>query len=145
MEDFEIINYFDDDYQEYWRNEINRGDWDGCQKLYEILNQDKFKEIYGNNSKLYLVTDGESLICFCGFMEKNSVDSSKAPCIGFVYTFSEYRGNGYMGELIDYIYDEENCSELFVATEHNGLYEKFGFSFVEEKSDGSKILRIYKK
>ncbi|MCQ2588337.1 MAG: GNAT family N-acetyltransferase [Treponema sp.] len=145
MEDFEIINYFDDDYQEYWRNEINRGDWDGCQKLFEILNQNKFKEIYGENSKLYLVTDGESLICFCGFMEKNPVDENKNPWIGFVYTFSEYRGNGYMKELIDYIYDEENCSELFVATEHNGLYEKFGFSFVEEKLVDSKNMRIYKK
>lgn len=146
MEDFEIINYFDDDYQEYWRNEINRADWDGCQKLYKLLMEDAFKATFGDNSKLYLVTDGESLICFCAFMEKNSeVDSSLKPWIGYVYTFKEYRGNGYMNELIQYIYDEEQCSELFVSTEHNGLYEKFGFEFVKDVQINGENRRIYKK
>lgn len=145
MEDFEVVNYFDDDYQEYWRNEIRRGDWDGCQKLFEILNAGKFKEVYGEGSKLYLVTDGESLICFCAFMEKNeSVDGALNPWIGYVYTFKEYRGNGYMGELIEQVL-QENGGHAYVATLCNGLYEKYGFDFVSEKETSEGTKRIYRK
>lgn len=146
MDEFDVLNYFDNKYQEYWRNEINRGDWEGCQQLYGLLSNETFKSTYGENSKLYMATDGESLACFCAFLEKKpEADSELKPWIGFVYTFREYRGNGYMKELIDYIASKENLSEVYVATEHEGLYEKFGFEYVKETATNGKTNRIYKK
>lgn len=146
MDEFELINYFSNNYQEYWRNEIRRGDWEGCQQLYDLLSNETFKSTYGENSKLYMATDGESLICFCGFLEKKlEADSELKPWIGFVYTFKEYRGNGYMKELIDLIASKENLSEVYVSTECNGLYEKFGFEYVKDTSENGVSNRIYKK
>lgn len=147
MEEFEIINYFDDDYQEYWRNEIQRTDWEMGIKLFDILSAESFKEIYGENSKLYLVTDGESLICYCAFMEKNpSISDEYNPWIGYLYTFDEYRGNGYMRELVEFVTGEiEGAEKVYVATELDDFYEKLSFDFVKEieSSEGKK--KIYSK
>ncbi|MBQ8211139.1 MAG: GNAT family N-acetyltransferase, partial [Treponema sp.] len=59
------------------------------------------------------------------------------PWVGFVFTFPKYRGNRLSEKLIDYaaelaknLYSESE--NLYVSTDHVGLYEKYGFFFLKE-------------
>ena len=49
--------------------------------------------------------------------------------MGFVYTFPEHRGHRYAGKLleeIERIAGEEGIPEVYISTDHIGLYEKYG-------------------
>lgn len=72
------------------------------------------------------------------------------PWLANVYVDEKYRGNGICGELMNTV--KENAkniglTELFLYTKHVGLYEKFGWKFIENvetfKKD-SPIERLYK-
>ena len=66
------------------------------------------------------------------------VDDNLFPWIGFVYTFPEYRGNRYSELLINNCADiakKKGFEKLWIATDHDGLYEKYGFVYLENRID----------
>lgn len=133
FEEFDIIDYFEDDYQEYWREQINRSDWKGASKLFDLLSQEKFRDLYGEGAKLFLVTDGETLICYCALVEKTpELGEETSPLLCYMYTFEEYRGNGFMNELVDYILGEinEDLEAVFAAVQEDDLTSQ-GFEAVK--------------
>ena len=104
----EIINYFDSNNQEHWKEEIKKSDWVAGAFLYELLSENKFKNLVGETSKLLLLTDGEKLAAFCTYAERDEIeDPTLTPWVGFVYTFPEYRGGRRMGLLLDRAYEQE--------------------------------------
>ena len=42
-----IINFFDSDRQNYWLNEIKKGDWGAARFLYELLSNGTFFDAAG--------------------------------------------------------------------------------------------------
>lgn len=76
---------------------------------------------------------------FCTFTEKDDIQPTElTPWIGFVYTFPEYRGHRYIGELfreIESIAAAGGVQEIFLSTNHTGLYEKYGFEFFQIMND----------
>ncbi len=66
-----------------------------------------------------------------------------------VYVDEAYRGKGIGKMLLNTVYDNAKklgLKELYLYTKHNGLYEKFGFTFVEEVKtfkEDSPIERLY--
>ncbi len=46
----QIIEYYDSDRQEHWLNQIKKSDWGAGQYLYELLSQNRFKEMTGSTS-----------------------------------------------------------------------------------------------
>ena len=67
-----------------------------------------------------------------------------------VYVAEAYRGKGIcraMMETVPEYAKQANLSELYLYTKHNGLYEKFGWEFVEEvptfRAD-SPVERLYR-
>ena len=97
-----------------------------------------------------MLIDGDKLISFCTFAPYDDINPTElTPWVGFVYTFLEYRGNHYAGLLLDYaesiaaIMGKEN---IYISTNHIGLYEKYGYEFLKmDKDIHGEDTRVYRK
>ena len=134
-----IIEYFSTDNREYWLSKIKESDWGAGQYLHELLKNQKLKQLVGENTRVFLLTDRENLVSFCTFAEKDDIQPTDlTPWIGWVYTFPQYRGNRYSGKLLSYIEtlaEEEGNKKIYISTNHNGLYEKYGYEFFKVMKD----------
>ena len=57
-----IIEYYASDDQEHWLSEIKRSDWGAGQFLYELLRDNRLKELCGENTKVLLLADDDALV-----------------------------------------------------------------------------------
>lgn len=133
--------------QKQWINKIRECDWGAARFLADLLEQDKFYEITGDGS-LIIMTDGEKIVSFCTLTHRDCVDDDTLfPWIGFVFTSPIYRGNRYSEQLIEYTCGkakEQGFENVYIATDHIGLYEKYGFTYIESRVDiYNDISRIY--
>ena len=136
----QIINYFESDRKEHWKKEIALADWGAAGFLVELLeNKAKFDELLGEETRVYLMVDGDKLVSFQTLAFQDGVrDESLFPWIGFVFTFPEYRGNRYSEQLIRHAEAQaknEGRSRVYIATDYVGLYEKFGYEYMESRID----------
>lgn len=134
-----IIEYFSTDKKEYWLSKIKESDWGAGQFLYELLKNQKLRSYVGENAKVLMLVDGENLISFCTFADKDDIQPTElTPWIGWVYTFPKYRGHRYVGRLLSYAEElakENGMNHIYISTNHNGLYEKYGYEFFEMMKD----------
>lgn len=145
-----IIEYFSTDNKEYWLSKIKESDWGAGQHLYELLKNQKLKQFVGENTKVLMLVDGEQLVAFCTFAEKDDIQPTDlTPWIGWVYTFPNYRGNRYTGKLLNYaekLAKEDEVQSIYISTNHNGLYEKYGYEFFKIMKDmNGEDSRVYIK
>ena len=135
----EIIEYFCSNDKEHWLSKIQESDWGAGRYLYELLKNHKLKQLVGENTKVLLLVDGNNLISFCTFAEKDDIQPTDlTPWIGWVYTFPGYRGNYYSGKLLSYaenLAKEAGMKNIYISTNHIGLYEKFGYEFFKTMKD----------
>ena len=147
----EIVEFYTCDNQNHWSNEIKRSEWDAGQFLYELLRDNSLKELCGERTKVFLLTDGDKLVSFCTYAEQDDIrEPSLTPWVGFVYTFPAYRGNRYMGRLLERVYEQANKDKyeyLYISTGEVGLYEKYGYSFWKIMKDmhgeDSRVYRVH--
>ena len=97
-----------------------------------------------------MLTDGNELISFCTYAEKDDIQPTElTPWMGFVYTFPEHRGHHYVGllmEEVERLAIKEGVSEVYISTNHIGLYEKYGCEFKAEMHDmNGELSRVYVK
>ena len=134
-----IIEYFSTNNKEYWLSKIKESDWGAGQFLYELLKNQKLKEYVGENTKVLMLTEGGDLISFCTFADKDDIQPTElTPWIGWVYTFPHYRGHRYVGKLLSYaeaVAKTDGINSIYISTNHNGLYEKYGYEFFEMMKD----------
>lgn len=147
----EIIDFFKSDNREHWLNQIIKctPDWRAVSALTHFIEGRNFHYHLGRGT-LFLLTDGDRLISFLTFSERDCIDDdSLSPWIGFVFTRPEYRGNRYAGRLIAHceeIARENNIPKIYVCSDHVGLYEKYGFSYIESRASiYGEESRIYSK
>ncbi len=150
MAQMQVIDYDSCGQQEYWLNEIKKSDWRAGQFLYKLLSENKFKDMVGEKSKVLMLVNDNKLISFCTYAEKDDIQPTVlSPWVGFVYTFPQYRGHRYMGKLfqeIEKIAKAENVREIFISTNHTGLYEKYGCEFYQIMNDmNGEPSRVYRK
>lgn len=133
-----MINYFDRNDREHWLSEIKKSDWGATPTLVGFLENGTFFEMLGDGV-LLLLTDGDKLVSFLTFAHNDCIDDkSLSPWIGFVFTFPEYRGHRYAGRLIERceeIAREHSVKNIYICTDHIGLYEKYGYSYLENRVD----------
>ena len=146
----QVIDYFSCERPEHWLNQIKKSDWGAGQFLYQLLSENKFKDAVGEKSKVLMLTDGDELISFCSYAEKDDIQPTElTPWMGFVYTFPEYRRHRYVGKLfleIEKLAKAENVHDIFISTNHTGLYEKYGCEFYQTMNDmDGEPSRVYKK
>ncbi|MBQ7715738.1 MAG: GNAT family N-acetyltransferase [Clostridia bacterium] len=134
-----VINYFESDRREHWVSEIGKSDWRAGAFLHGLLEKDDFFETFGERSALLLLTDGDELISFCTYAERDDIpDTELTPWMGFVYTFPKYRGHRYAGLLFDgieRIARKNGVSEVYISTFDTGLYEKYGCEYLAQMKD----------
>ena len=134
-----VINYFDSDSKAHWLEEIKNSDWRAGAFLHRMLSENTFFENVGEGSKVLLLTDGDKLISFCTFSKYDDIQPTDlTPWIGFVYTFPQYRGNRYAGLLFEEavrLAKAEGVHAIYLSTNHNGLYEKYGFEYLTMMKD----------
>lgn len=134
----EIINYFESENKPHWLSEIKKSDWGAAPVLAGFLENGTFFEKLGDGI-LLLLTDGDKLVSYLTFALRDCIDDKTMyPWIGFVYTFHEYRGHRYAGQLMERCHDiarENNVESVYISTDHVGLYEKYGYSYLENRTD----------
>ena len=145
-----VIRFYESDNKELWISEIERSDWRAGAFLSRLLREGEFFKTVGNDSDVLLLTDGDELISYCTFAEKDDIQPTElTPWVGFVYTFPEHRGNRYAGMLFDEVerLAKEKCVEkVYLSTNHVGLYEKYGWEFLTMMDDmDGEPSRIYIK
>lgn len=144
-----ILELHNSSEQKQWIDRIRNCDWGAAKYLADLLEQDKFYEMVVDGS-LIIMTDDEKIVSFCTLTQRDCVDDDTLfPWIGFVFTAPEYRGNRYSGALVEYACDkakEQGFENVYIATDHIGLYEKYGFTYIESRVDVSNdISRIYRR
>ena len=146
----QVINYYDSNWQPHWLGKIRSSDWNAGAFLAELISNGTFFDAVGKKSKILLLTEGDELISFCTYAERDDIQPTElTPWMGFVYTFPEYRGHHYVGKLfeeIERIAKEDGTPEVYISTNHIGLYEKYGCEFkaIMNDMDGNPS-RIYVK
>lgn len=146
----QVIDYYNCDRQGYWLEQIKKSDWGAGQYLYELLSENKFKDIVGEKSKVLMLVSEDELISFCTYAEIDDIQPTMlTPWIGFVYTFPQYRGHRYLGKLfqeIEKLAKAENVHDIFISTNHTGLYEKYDCEFYQIMNDmNGEPSRVYRK
>lgn len=136
----QIIEYFEDERKEHWKKEMLASDWGSAFFLVELLDdRDKFKELLGEETKVYLLVDGERLVTFATLSHQDCIrDESMYPWIGFLFTFPDYRGCRYSEKVICHAEEQarnNGHSKTYIATDHIGLYEKYGYVYMETRVD----------
>ncbi len=125
--------------QKNWLFKIGQSDWRAGKFLFQILSDGSFNQRYGEKSKVFLLTQGNDLISFCTFAEKDDIPETElTPWIGFVYTFPAFRGKRRIGKLIEHVYrlaKKVGYKTIYISTDQKGLYENFGFSFLRTARD----------
>lgn len=130
-----IINYFQDENQPHWLEQIAQYQWGAAKFLTKLLKEGTFHEAVGQGT-LFLLADGEKLVSFISFAERDCVDVPYGPWIGFVHTALEYRGQRCAGVLIDHamkLAAQQHVEQVYICTDHVGLYEKYGFTYLENR------------
>ena len=143
-----IIEFFECSEKEHWLSEIEKSDWRAADFLVKIIRENTFADYWGEGGKLFILADGEKIASFATLCRKDCIeDDSLFPWIGFVYTFPEYRGRRLMGTLISHAISEaqeQGAERVFICTDHVGLYEKYGFTYMESRPDvWGEVSRIY--
>ena len=96
-----------------------------------------------------LCLDGEKIVGGMGVIENDFHDRPDlAPNVCAVYTEEAYRGRGIAGRLLEKVVSdmrEKGISPLYLATDHTGFYERYGWEFLcEAHSDGEEgTTRMY--
>ncbi|MBQ8176697.1 MAG: GNAT family N-acetyltransferase [Oscillospiraceae bacterium] len=144
----EIFDYFSNE-QRSWIEKIRSCDWRAAKFLADLLEQDRFHNVLGNGS-LFILADGEKLVSFCTLTSRDCIkDDDLFPWVGFVFTAPEYRGKRYSGEVIEAACKKalrQGFDKVYLATDHVGLYEKYGFTYMESHTDiYGEESRIYSK
>lgn len=146
----QIINYFESPDPPALLAQIKKCDWRAAEFLAELLEKDTFHETLGGWGDLYILMDGDQLVCFATLTGQDAVrDESLTPWIGFVYTAPAYRGHRYAGHLLrhaEMVAASRGFGRIYIATDHVGLYEKYGYVYQEHQIDcwGSNQQVLYK-
>ena len=145
-----IVEYFASgaDVRAVLLRELRRCGWSAGEFLLRLLEEGTFAQTLGGTGKLFFLLDGANVVSFLTLTARDCVVAPEmTPWIGFVYTFPEYRGHRYAGRLLDHARKSAASAGepfVFLATDHAGLYEKYGFSYWGELPDiHGETSRIY--
>ena len=144
-----VVDFYENDNQQDLIEKIEQGDWSATKYLAKLLREGTFRTLVGGGT-VYLLMDGENIVSFVTLTHQDCIaDEALYPWLGFFYTFPAYRGHRYGGQLLEYGAQEakkQGHKQVYLATDHEGLYEKYGFTYLENRVDIYGVdSRIYKK
>ena len=69
----QVVNYFESNRQAHWLEEIKRSDWNAGSFLADLISRGMFFDAVGAEAKVLLLTEGDELISFCTYAEKDDI------------------------------------------------------------------------
>lgn len=130
-----IIKYDND---EVWLDKINEADWSAASFLVNLVKTRQFDQVLSGGD-IYLVIEEAELIGFFTITNQDCIaDKTLFPWLGFVYVFPLYRKQGFLRKIIAFAFDTVKAlgyEQLFVASEHLELYQKFDFEYYDKRID----------
>lgn len=133
-----VVDFYESDDQQALIERIEQGDWGAAKYLAKLLRECTFRTLVGGGT-VYLLMDGENIVSFVTLTHQDCIaDETRYPWLGFFYTFPAYRGHRYGGQLLEYGAQEakkQGHKQVYLATDHMDLYEKYGFSYLENRID----------
>ncbi|MBR0460040.1 MAG: GNAT family N-acetyltransferase [Victivallales bacterium] len=145
-----IVEYFESDAstRQSLLRELRRCDWAAGGFLMRLLEEGMFAKTLGGEGKLFFLLDGNAVVSFLTLTAQDCIAApGMTPWIGFVFTFPEYRGRHLIGTLLDHARKcaaQKGSLFVFLATDHVGLYEKYGFSYWGSRRDVyGEMSRVY--
>lgn len=145
-----IVNFFESDNRAALLAKLKACDWSAARFLTDLLEKDTFNATLGGWGSLFLLMDGEDLVSFATLTGQDAVrDDKLTPWIGFVFTQPEYRGHHHAGKVLAHAEASAAAlghSRIYIATDYVGLYEKYGYTYQENRVDcwGDDMRVLYK-
>lgn len=125
--------------------EIYNADWKAAKYLASKMIGDEFDDWEG----IVVAEDRDRIVGFCSFVNKDIVDLVYSPYIAIVYVDPNFRGNGISKELVKIAENQllkVGFQSIYIVTQHVGLYEKWGYSQIDEAEDKfGRIMRVLEK
>jgi len=144
-----IVEFFSCDNKEHWIFEMEKCDWGAGKWLSQLLKNNELQKFVGEGALVPMLTDGDKLVSFCTFAPLDEIQPTNlSPWIGFVYTFPEYRGMRCAGKVLDWSECVATIMEedaVYISTDHVGLYESYGYDFLEIVKHDDEDCRVYVK
>lgn len=145
-----VVDYFSGGKREHWLAQIAKSDWGAGAFLHKLLSEGGFFDAVGSKSHVLLLTDGDELVSYCTYAEKDDIQPTElTPWVGFVYTFPPRRGHRFAGLLLDEagrLAKNDGFKEFYISTNHVGLYEKYGCEYKTQLIDiDGNLSRVYVK
>ncbi|MDD6142528.1 MAG: GNAT family N-acetyltransferase [bacterium] len=87
--------------------------------------------------RVAVALDGARICAFCTAAKTDCIpDLPYTPYVGYVFVDEAYRGNRLSERLIQFCADylkSVGFQELYLISDHVGLYEKYGFSVIDRQ------------
>ena len=146
----EIVEYSNCVEKDNYVGQIEACEWRAAKYLAALLKENRLQTALGGWAKLYLLVDGNTIVSFVVLSAQDCInDQSLTPWLGFFHTAPQYRGKRHGKKLIDHVCEvakEEGFKTVYLATDHVGLYEKYGFAYLENRIDVyGEDSRVYKR
>lgn len=127
-----------------WGSKIN------TKEEFEFKINKKIDKIKNNLDNPYyaklILLDDDNLLGFISLFETDGEDRiDLKPWYATMYVKEEYRGNGYSKILNDAILKEaknRNFNKVYLKSNLNNYYEKFGAIYMEDLNNGEKLYYI---
>lgn len=128
------VLYSETENKAHWQMAIAQSDWGAGKHLASLLQTKQLQ-----NAEVLLLTEGKTLLAYCTLAQQDNVDAPQlTPWIGYVYTFPAFRGRGLIKALLNHAKNlacQSGAENLYISTKHQGLYEKYGYTFLETRND----------
>lgn len=121
-----------------WKQTINYAQncaWEAWPLLAQKMENNDFLDW----EKVFIVLDNDQIIGFCTFTQEDWIPNCEySPFIGFLFVDEKYRGQRLSEELINQVEQYAktlHMKKLYIISDHKWLYEKYGFTKIDESKD----------
>lgn len=125
--------------QEYFLEYLKTCEWSAGRFLFDLINENRIEQELGLKTKIFFLEDENKIISFCTLSQQDCIkDDTLKPWIGFVYVDYNNRGHKYsqlvIEEALKYA-KSLDYKKVYLATDHIGFYEKYGFIYWKNEID----------
>lgn len=117
--------------------------WGAGKFLHKYLKAGTFHERFGAYAQLFFAQTGQEestpIIGFGALVDQDFIPIARyRPWVAFIYVDSAHRKQGLSRKIVSFLEAHavaHGWEEVYIVTQHEGLYERFGYSFIEQVAE----------